>query len=188
MRHINLPIILLVVFFIGFAVVNNRKLSTFKTDEQTPRRPIMTNEKQEQKEKSPTIKMNSSNPKLDTNITPTELQSFRDSLPSLETIREEAQKAPHSPPESLINFAKGLGPLMEKALKNITDAELLSNELQDCSVDESIIQSARATCVTSVERLAERHPKLIERAEKIKKNVAPDVKNLLNNRDLQLRK
>lgn len=177
------PLVVLIMGIIFF----NKLYPQIPRDETFVRTPASPIRRQQQTEKPEAVKLESQNNKINPNISSFELENFRDSLPSLELIKEEVQKDPHSTPNSLITFAKKLGPLMEKALKNLTNAEMLADELQDCAMDESIIHSARATCVANMERLAERHQIFEERAEQIKKNVSSDVRTLLNNKDRQLR-
>lgn len=186
MRNNRISKFLLLMFVIGLTVFSNKRpppseieVRSIKNDTPLPR--------QKQSERPKDIPSKNFTQKDQSRITRVELQSLRDSLPTVDITKEEVEKAPHQAPASLIIFAKRLGPLMEKGLKNSTDAELLSHELEECAMDSSIIQSARATCVVSLERLAKKYPELNVDAERIKNSVAPDVKKLLNYRDNQLR-
>ena len=118
-----------------------------------------------------------------TSITSSELKSLRTSRPDKLKIKEEVANNPHTPPESLNKYAKKMGPLMEKALKNGDDAGVLINELRDCAYDESVALSARALCVSNCENLGKAHPKMKEKAGEIRANVSPDVQKLLNDKD-----
>ncbi len=186
MKNKKLPVIVLFAFFIGIGIVNTKKPSTAEPSDTASQISETTKVKQKQTER--TSNRSTTTPKMTRNITTLEFENFRDSLPTQEKMKNESQESPHFAPESLIKFAKQLGHLMEKALKNTMDAEIFSEELQDCAMDEAIVQSARATCVTSVERLAKRFPELKGKVEMIKANVAPDVKKLLKNRDNTLKR
>lgn len=184
MRKIGLSIGVLIILTLVF--VKNIRFPTTKTDESMSRpqtTAAITQQQQTARPRTPKV-----GPKNSETISSQELQKLREALPTLETIKEEAQMNLHHTPVTLINFAKELGPLMEKGLKNSSDAELLSRELQDCALDEEIIISARATCVSSMERLADKFPELKAASEETKKDVSPEVKRLLNNRNHFLKK
>jgi hypothetical protein len=121
--------------------------------------------------------------KMRPSITSGELKSLHNSLPDKLKVQEEFRNNPHTTPESLNKFAKKMGPLMERALKNGDDAGVLINELRDCAYDESVALSARALCVSNCENLGKAHPEMKEKSGEIRANVSLDVQKLLNDKD-----
>jgi hypothetical protein len=140
---------------------------------------------QEQTE-AQTMKPAPSSKKSLNSITSSELKSIRTSRPDKLKMKEEVASNPHTPPKSLNKFAKNMGPLMEKALKNGGDAGILINELHECAYDESVALSARALCVSNSEKLGNVHPEMKQKAGEIRANVSPDVQKLLNDKDKSL--
>lgn len=120
-------------------------------------------------------------------ITENEILDMKDALPAIEKIKEEVRSNPHATPPSLLKFAQSMYPLMEKALKDEGDARVLINALQDCALDESSAHAARVLCVTNSERLAVKHRDLRSKAGKIRANVDPQVKKILNRQDSLVR-
>jgi hypothetical protein len=112
-------------------------------------------------------------------ITTEEVTAFKKSLPDKQVVREEVEKDPHRTPESLHNFAQTSGPLIEKALKNKVSANELLNTLQDCALDESVAEAARALCVSNMEKIAKAHPEHKGKVQDLRKNLSPDVNRLL---------
>lgn len=121
-------------------------------------------------------------------ITSSDLKTLRDSYPDQHVVKAETGKSPHKTPDSLIKFAKAMGPLMEKAYKSGDDAKMLINELHDCAVDESVAQTARALCVSNAEKLAKTHPQMKDKATEIRAHVSPDVMKLLDKKNVLLKK
>lgn len=121
-------------------------------------------------------------------ISSSEVKSLRGTLPDQADVKKETGASPHQTPESLVNFAKALGPLMEKALKNHDDANLLVKELEDCAMDETVAHTARALCVSNAEKLAKAHPEMKAKADDLRATVSPDVKELLDKKNVLLKK
>lgn len=121
-------------------------------------------------------------------ISSSEVKSLRGNLPDQADVKKEVGINPHQTPESLVNFARALGPLMEKALKNHDDASLLVKELQDCALDEKVAYTARALCVSNAEKIGKTHPEMKAKAEDLRANVSPDVKELLNKKNMLLKR
>lgn len=117
-------------------------------------------------------------------ITVSEIKSFRSSFPNKDEIKSEIDKNPHAPPRSLINFAEAMGPLVEKALQNSDDATLLFDELQKCTLDDSVAHTARALCLSNAEKLAKVYPLLSEKVTNMRALTPPEVTNLLESKRL----
>jgi hypothetical protein len=117
-------------------------------------------------------------------ISSEDLKRLRNSFPVKADVRAEVARDPHRTPESLIKFATNMGPLMQKAYKNNDDAGLMVKELRDCATDESIAKSARALCVSNVEKIAKTHPEMKKNADELRASVSPEVLEVLNKRDL----
>lgn len=109
-----------------------------------------------------------------------EVGSVRSWAPDLETVREEVSQNPHSTPQSLVRFAEKLGPLMERALQEVTFAEKLAEEFQLCAWDESIPTSARALCLSDAENLANVHLSLREKTNEIRRGASQEVIRLVD--------
>lgn len=112
-------------------------------------------------------------------ITSEEVTAFKKSLPDKQVVREEVEKDSHRTPESLLNFARTSGPLIEKALKNKASAHELLGTLRDCALDESVAEAARALCVSNMEKIAKAHPEHKGKVQDLRKNLSPDVNKLL---------
>jgi hypothetical protein len=82
------------------------------------------------------------------------------------------------PPSSLIKFAETLGYLVEKGLKNPRDANLLINTLEDCVLDENVIVSSRALCLSRAEQLAIAYPQFKRNFSDMRKNAGAEVLEL----------
>lgn len=120
-------------------------------------------------------------------ISKTEIKTIRDSLPQKEQVNKEVKANPHTPSPSLMNFAKQLGPAMEKAFKSETDATLLSKELRACAVNPTIADAARALCIQDVEKLSGYHPVLKKDVDDLRATASPAVRKILETNDAVLR-
>lgn len=109
-----------------------------------------------------------------------ELRALRSAAPKHRTVWEEAEQDPHTTPPSLLKFAREMAPLMERALANPKDAELLTNELEQCMLNDTLAQSARALCLSNAERLAAKHPGLKNQAEAMKRKASPEIARLVD--------
>jgi hypothetical protein len=116
-------------------------------------------------------------------ITKKEIKSFRSSYPDQLDVRSEVSQNLHGTPDSLINFAKKLGPLYEKALQNNNDAYLLFDVLNECVLENSVAQSARALCLSNAEKLAAFYPELKERTRKMREIAPLEVSNLVESKN-----
>lgn len=123
-----------------------------------------------------------------TSISSREIEVLRKAFPDSETVRDEVAQNPHRTPRSLIEFALTLGPLIDKAKKNLEDASLLMNELGSCSQDETVANSARALCVSNAEKLSKIHSSLKENAEDIQMKASSDVRELVRKKNSLLKK
>lgn len=108
-------------------------------------------------------------------ITKKDLKDLRDTFPDQNKVKEEVSNNPHSTPKSLTIFANKMGPLMEKAYNQKSDAQLLAGELINCANDKSVALSARALCASNMEKLSKVHPTV-----NAKINIDPEVQQLLN--------
>jgi hypothetical protein len=115
-------------------------------------------------------------------ITTKELESFRSSLPDKVSVKSEVGENPHSTPKSLIKFAEKMGPLVEKSLQDSAAATLFIDELNDCALNESVPQSARALCLSNAEKLVGMNPQIKEKVEKIREQVPQEVINFVDNK------
>jgi hypothetical protein len=115
-------------------------------------------------------------------ITTEELASFRSSLPDKISVKSEVGENPHSTPKSLIKFAEKMGPLVEKSLQDSAAATLFIDELNDCALNESVPQSARALCLSNAEKLVGMNPQIKEKVEKIREQVPQEVINFVDNK------
>lgn len=131
------------------------------------------------------IRMPSSSMKT---ITTSDLKTLRNTYPDQEEVKAETGKSPHKTPDSLIRFAKTMGPLMDKAYLSGDDAKILINELHDCALDNSVAQTARALCVSNADKLANIYPQIKDKASEIRANVSPDVKKIIDQKNLLLKK
>lgn len=136
-----------------------------------------------QNEKTSVLKVAEENKKEPSTITQSEIRSLRESFPKNEKLKEQIQSNPHSTPRALLSFAKQLGPLMEKALKNETDAKVLMNQFQACALDETVAVAGRALCVQDTEKLAELHPHIKNKASELRSSVSPEVQKILDTND-----
>ena len=115
-------------------------------------------------------------------ITTEELESFRSSLPDKPSVKSEVGENPHSTPRSLIKFAEKMGPLVEKSLQDSAAATLFIDELNDCALNESVPQSARALCLSNAEKLSGMNPQIKEKVEKMREQVPQEVINFVENK------
>lgn len=122
---------------------------------------------------------NSTQSSTTSTITKIEIKALKDSLPLKTNVAKEIQANPHSPSPSLMLFSKNLGPLMEKAINNKSDAFTLTEQLSACALDESAAASARALCVLDTKDLSVHHPELKEKASELRAGVSPDVQKIL---------
>lgn len=121
-------------------------------------------------------------------ITPNEIKSLRATFPDKNEVKSEVGQDPHGTPKSLISFAESLGPLVEKALQNSDDATLLVDELYECTLSDTVAQSARALCLSKAEMLANIYPQLKEKTSKIRELAPSEVINLQKNKNLLIQK
>ena len=136
-----------------------------------------------QNQKTSVLKVAEENKKEPSTITQSEIRSLRDSFPKNDQLKAQIQSNPHSTPKALLTFAKQIGPLMEKALKNETDAKVLMSEFQACALDETVAVAGRALCVQDTEKLAELHPHMKNKASELRSSVSPEVKKILDTND-----
>ena len=136
-----------------------------------------------QNEKTSDSKVAVENKKEPSTISQSEIRSLRDSLPKNDQLKAQIQSHPHSTPNALLTFAKQLGPLMDKAFKNETDATVLMSEFQVCALDETVALAGRALCVQDTEKLAELHPHMQNKASELRSRVSPEVKKILDTND-----
>jgi len=120
-------------------------------------------------------------------ISESDLSTLRSNLPDKEKVNEEVSANPHRTPESLTNFAKSMAPLMEKARNDDKNAKVLVDELSNCALDESAAHAARALCVTNSEDLARTHTQLESKVNDLRSNVSPEVRSLLERRNLLIK-
>lgn len=120
-------------------------------------------------------------------ITGEKLQELRTSFPDKNILREEVARDPHEIPPSLIHFSTILGPLMEIAYESKKDAVLLISALQDCALDDTVAESARALCVSNAHKLGDIYEELKERANEIEFNTPEGVKTLLKKKNLLMK-
>jgi hypothetical protein len=105
-----------------------------------------------------------------TTFTEKELTNLRKSFPDKLQVKSEAGAHPHQTPDSLIKFAKALGPLVEKAKQNPPEARQLLDEMGNCASDENVFVSARALCVSKAEQLTKAFPELENKLNEIHQN------------------
>jgi len=111
-------------------------------------------------------------------ITESEVKELRRSFPHTQDVKAEVAENPHQTPSSLIKFAETLGHLVEKGLKNPGDANLLINTLEDCVLDENVIVSSRALCLSRAEQLAIAYPQFKSNFSDMRKNAGAEVLEL----------
>ena len=121
-------------------------------------------------------------------ISSDDLKTFHHLFPDKVDVKAEVASNPHRTPESIIKFASALGPLMDKAYKNINDANLLIEELHDCALDETVAQTARALCLSNAEKLSQSYPQMKDKASDIRANVSPEVIKVLKQKNLLIKK
>jgi hypothetical protein len=155
--------------------VKNREVASLKQKNAIPMKT--------QNQKTNALKVAEENKKEPSTITKREIRSLRDSFPENDQLKAQIQRNPHSTPKALLSFAKQLGPLMEKALKNETDAKVLMSEFQACALDETVAVAGRALCVQDTEKLAELHPHMKNKASELRSSVSPEVKKILDTND-----
>lgn len=100
--------------------------------------------------------------------------------PTAEKIREEVEKNPHVPADSLISFAADLAPKMEAAMKSPEAAEKFFVELEDCLGSSRLRGSAtvRALCLVNIRRLGQKVPSLKARADAAFEKADPELQRL----------
>lgn len=163
----------LIVFILG---IRDEKIATPQLQE-APEKEIRPMEKPRIKE-----------PKVTETITPKESRAFKDALPPDTKVKDEAGENPHRTPESLITFAEKMGPLVEKAMTNKEDARKLINDLRDCALDNQAAHSARALCLSNADKLAAAHPELKGKASQIRSETPEDIVQLVEKKNLLLKK
>jgi hypothetical protein len=120
-------------------------------------------------------------------ITSEELKVFRSSIPETQQVRQEVSKNSHKTPDLIIKFAKALGPMVEKSLKNADDADLLIDELHECTTNDIVAQSARALCLSSARKVGSAHPQFNDKIQELNSVAPKEVVQLLEKRN-QLQK
>jgi hypothetical protein len=123
-----------------------------------------------------------------TTINASEIRSFHEAFPSEKQVNEDVKSNPHTPSKSLMIFAKKLGPMMEKAIKDENNAKTLTKELQVCAHDESVATAARALCVQDTETLAKYHPNIKSKAIELRESMPPEVQKILDTNDAFIKK
>ena len=113
--------------------------------------------------------------KVHSTITDKEIKTFRKSLPEIQEAQSEIRDNPHQTPPSLIQFAKSLGPLMEKAMKSTEDARFLLPELEECVSHSSVLVSARTLCLSRAEQLGKAHQELQSEVQGVRENSLDDA-------------
>lgn len=121
-------------------------------------------------------------------ITQDDVKKFQDNYPSAKIVNDEIRNQPHAPSKTLMSFADRMAPLMEKALKNEKDAEIVVSELANCAINESVAKEAKALCVTNTERLAQTFPKFDQEAKNVRASISPDVEKILKINDAAIKK
>ncbi|MFL5784110.1 MAG: hypothetical protein ACJ76H_05840 [Bacteriovoracaceae bacterium] len=104
-----------------------------------------------------------------------EIKTFRKSLPETQEAQNEIKDNPHQAPRSLIQFAKTLGPLMDKAMENTEDASLLLHELESCVSHSTVLVSARTLCLSRAEQLGKAHSELRPEVSSVRKHSQKDA-------------
>lgn len=192
-NKINTFIGLVIAVVIGFFILN--KDEPMRTDTQASsdspsleRKVASTSVKMEPQLMTARVYEQDKKEKSFTTITKAEIKAIRDSFPNKQQVKDELNTNPHSPSTSLMSFAKKLGPAMEKAFKNESDANALTRELRDCAINNSVADAARALCVQDVEKLSGYHPRLKTEAKELRTEVSPGVLRILETNDAFIRK
>lgn len=192
-NKINTFLGLVIAVVIGFFILN--KDESITTDAQTSSdsqtleiKVASTSEKVEPQLMTARVYEQDKKEKILTTITKAEIKAIRDSFPNKQQVKNELNTNPHSPSPSLMSFAKKLGPAMEKAFKNESDANALTRELRDCAINDSVADAARALCVQDVEKLSGYHPDLKTKAQELRSEVTPGVLKILETNDAFIRK
>lgn len=108
-------------------------------------------------------------------ITESEIKDLRDKLPLKEDMKAEVREKPHQTPKSLVTFATALGLMSEKAFLNVTNADLFLDELDDCTSNDKIAESARALCLSKAEKTAQKFPTLKDKFNIIKERAPASI-------------
>lgn len=116
-------------------------------------------------------------------ISQAEIKKMKRNYPLRSEVEREFKAAPHGPSPSLMNFAKDLGPLMEKAYSEETSAKMLTQEFTNCALDESIHKAARALCIQDIEALSNNYPEISPIAKNLRTQVSEDVLKILRVND-----
>jgi len=112
-------------------------------------------------------------------ITEEEKTSFHNALPDKNDVKDQVAKYPHRTPESLISFAETLGVLSEKAFKNSNEAGQFMKELEDCVLDVTAHESARALCLSKAHQIAKKYPELQSAADETTSKAPKEIVHLL---------
>jgi len=189
---------LVLTLFVGYGFYSNgknpvKKISNYSTvetkDAADRANPPMMQEMTEKVEakKVSQVKEIEMNKKTRT-ITTREIINLHDNYPDTDKVNEDLKQNPHSPSKTLMTFAKSMGPLMEKAFKNESDADFLIKELANCAHDDSVAVAARALCVQDTEKLAQYHPPIKSKAVELRESMPPEVQKILDTNDAFIKK
>lgn len=195
-NKINTFIGLVIAVVLGFFLLNREEPMTKSTESETKnsnspsfeKKVASTSEEVEPQMMTARVYEQDKQEKNLSTITKAEIKSIRDALPNKQLVKKELNDNPHTPSKTLMAFAKQLGPAMEKAFKNNTDAQTLTRELKNCAVNNSIADAARALCVQDVEKLSGYHPDLKTQARELRSEVSPGVLKILETNDAFIRK
>jgi hypothetical protein len=171
----------IILLGIGLYFLNRRPVSIpqERAEEQVIRKkPVQ--ERVQETIKNPTRSISS--------ITKKDLQALRKAYPFSENVKAEAEQMPHKTPESIVKFSRSLGPLYEKALQNESDASMLLRELETCTLNDSVIQSVRALCLSKADQLAHVYPGMQNEVEDLRAKAPEDVNKLLQKKAHLLKK
>lgn len=97
--------------------------------------------------------------------------------PTVERVRQEVKQNPHALPPSLIDFSAKIASLMQKALNSSKEAAEALPKLRGCALAPSadLVESARASCLVNIGRLAKKFPELKHEHESILSAADPRV-------------
>lgn len=183
---------LIVIVLAGFFVANENQTTDVQAESQQQSERIISSTESTHVENSKEIESidTTTNTKEinSRRITSEDLQKLHGTIPSKKVVSEEFNANPHTPSKSLMTFAKNVGPLMEKAFLNESDANLLMKELTNCAGNESVANAARALCVQDVEELAKYHPGLKTKASALRENISPEVQKILDTNEAMIKK
>lgn len=161
-----------IVFLVTIFFAHLARLKKSAQDEQ--RMQIVSNSPVIQREEVRSIKTPKST-EVKNLISEDEIKDLRTKLPLKDDVKSEVREHPHQTPRTLITFAKALGMMSEKAFLNATNADLFMDELDDCTSNDKIAESARALCFNKAEKVAQKFPALQEKFKSLKERTPASV-------------